>query len=206
MRKDFHNETLDEKTIDRDPIQQLQSWLKDAEDEHLLLPEAMTLATATKDGRPSARMVLLKKIDDQGLDFYTNYNSDKSRELDQNPVAALVFFWPSLERQVRVVGSVTRVSDEESDQYFRTRPRDSQIGAIASPQSEVIEREDLEKRFSELEERYRDRVVDRPAHWGGYRLNPDQFEFWKGRPGRLHDRILYKRQSDASWIIKRLAP
>jgi pyridoxamine 5'-phosphate oxidase len=184
----------------------LQSWLKDAEDEHLLLPEAMTLATATKDGRPSARMVLLKKIDDPGLDFYTNYNSDKSRELDQNPVAALVFFWPSLERQVRVVGSVTRVSDEESDQYFRTRPRDSQIGAIASPQSEVIEREDLEERFRELEERYRDRVVDRPAHWGGYRLKPDQFEFWKGRPGRLHDRILYKRQSDASWIIQRLAP
>jgi len=207
MRKDFVNETLDEGTIDPDPIKQFQGWFSDAVAEGLPLPEAMTLATATKDGRPSARMVLLKQVDDAGFVFYTNYRSSKAKQLDENPTAALVFYWPQLERQVRVEGTVSRVSAEESDEYFRTRPRDSQIGALASPQSEVIEnREDLVNKFSELETQYRDRTVERPEHWGGYRVKPERIEFWKGRPGRLHDRILYELDPHGTWRIKRLAP
>src|SRR6266446_3682648 len=160
MHKDFVNETLDEGTIDPDPIKQFQSWFGDAIAEGLPLPEAMTLATATKDGRPSARMVLLKQVDDNGFVFYTNYRSDKAKQLDENPFAALVSYWPQLERQVRIEGTVSRVSAHESDEYFRTRPRDSQIGALASPQSEVIEnRETLVQRFRELEEMYRDTSV-----------------------------------------------
>jgi pyridoxamine 5'-phosphate oxidase len=207
MHHDYHNEALDEKEIDQDPIKQFQKWFSEARAENLILPEAMTLSTASKDGRPSARLVLLKDVDDQGFVFYTNYRSPKGRTLDENPYASLVFFWPQLERQVRIEGSVSRVSAEESDAYFRTRPRDSQLGALASPQSEVIEnRESLERRFKELEALYRDRPVERPPHWGGYRLKPDRIEFWKGRPGRLHDRILYELKSDGSWSIHRLAP
>src|SRR6266496_2210985 len=188
MHKDFVNETLDEETIDPNPIRQFQSWFGDAVAEDLPLPEAMTLATATKDGRSSARMVLLK-------------------QLDENPFAALVFYWPQLERQVRIEGTVSRVSAHESDEYFRSRPRDSQIGALASPQSEVIEsRETLVRRFRELEEMYRDRSVERPQHWGGYLVKPERIEFWKGRPGRLHDRISYDLEPGGSWAIKRLAP
>jgi pyridoxamine 5'-phosphate oxidase len=207
MHKYDRSETLDERTIDPDPIRQFQSWFEDARAENLILPEAMTLATATKDGRPSARLVLLKEVDDRGFVFYTNYRSPKGRTLDENPYASLVFYWPQLERQVRIEGTASRLSPEESDAYFRSRPRDSQIGALASPQSEVIDsREILERRFSELEELYRDRPVDRPSHWGGYRVKPERIEFWKGRPGRLHDRILYELQPDGSWSIKRLAP
>jgi pyridoxamine 5'-phosphate oxidase len=207
MHKDYGSEALDEKEIDPDPIKQFRSWFSDARAENLILPEAMTLATATKDGRPSARLVLLKGVDDQGFVFYTNYRSPKARTLEKNPYASLVFFWPQLERQVRIEGTTSRVSAEESDAYFRTRPRDSQIGALASPQSDVIEsREVLEQKFKELEELYRDRDVERPAHWGGYRLQPNRIEFWKGRAGRLHDRILYELQSDGSWSINRLAP
>lgn len=198
---------LDEKTVDRDPIKQFQRWLRDAVVEKLILPEATALATATSQGRPSARMVLLKHVDDLGFVFYTNYRSDKARALEENPFASLVFYWQQLERQVRVEGLVTRVSEQESDEYFRTRPRDSQIGAAASPQSEMIEsRAVLEERFRQLDELYRDVSIERPSHWGGYRLKPDRLEFWKSRPGRLHDRILYELQSDGSWTIKRLAP
>jgi len=207
MLKDYSNETLDEETIDPDAIKQFQSWFSDAVAERLPLPEAMTLATATKEGRPSARMVLLKQIDDEGFVFYTNYRSSKAKQLEENPFAALVFYWPQLERQVRVEGSVSRVSAQESDDYFRSRPRDSQIGALASPQSEVIEgREILVQRFGELEASYLDRDVERPEHWGGYRVKAERIEFWKGRSGRLHDRILYELQSNGSWTIKRLAP
>ena len=207
MARDFHNETLDQTTVDPDPIKQLQSWLRDALEENLILPEAMTLATATKEGRPSARMVLLKQLDANGLVFYTNYQSMKARDLEENPYGALVFYWAKLERQVRIEGSVSRVSERESDEYFRTRPRDSQISAVASPQSKEIEsREFLEQRFSELEDTYRDSDVERPEHWGGYRLKPDRIEFWKGKPGRLHDRILYELQAGGLWSLKRLAP
>lgn len=197
---------LDEKTIDPDPITQFQTWLNDAFTAKLPLPEAMTLATATPEGMPSARMVLLKQVDHDGFVFFTNYNSAKARQLDTNPNAALVFYWAQLDRQVRVEGSVTRTSAEESREYFATRPRESQIGAWASEQSEAIaSRAALEERAGELEERYRDQEVDRPEHWGGYRLKPERIEFWKSRIGRLHDRLLYQRAGD-SWTITRLAP
>jgi len=200
-------ESLDEKTADPDPLKQFQRWFDEARARVSQLPEAMTLATATTDGKPSARLVLLKQVDERGFVFYTNYRSSKARDLEANPFAALVFYWPQLERQVRVEGTVTRTSAAESDKYFQSRPRDSQIGALASPQSEVIPNRDvLEQRLAELEEEYRGREVARPEHWGGYRLNPERIEFWKGRPGRLHDRFLYELQSDGSWVIKRLAP
>ena len=197
---------LDEKTIDRDPIKQFQLWFNDAIAAKLPMPEAMTLATATPDGRPSARIVLLKQVDQDGFVFYTNYRSAKASELDANPYAALVFYWTQIDRQVRVEGSVTKVSAEESREYFRTRPRESQIGAWASEQSEVIASRDvLEQRAAELETLYCAREVDCPEYWGGYRLRPDRIEFWKSGTGRLHDRILYER-SDDGWSISRLAP
>jgi pyridoxamine 5'-phosphate oxidase len=198
---------LDEKTVDRDPLKLFQRWSDEARAAGIHLSEAMTLATSTPNGKPSARLVLLKQADERGFVFFTNYNSRKARELDSNPQAALVFYWPELERQVRVEGKVERTGPAESDAYFKTRPRESQIGALASPQSEVIaSREELQQRVDELEQLYEDREVDRPAHWGGYRLLPDRIEFWKGRPGRLHDRISYERQADGNWSIKRLAP
>jgi pyridoxamine 5'-phosphate oxidase len=198
---------LDENLIDRDPIRLFQAWLNDAVQAKLPLPEAMTLATATRDGKPSARMVLLKQVDHDGFVFFTNYNSAKSGQLDANPYAALVFYWATLDRQVRVEGSVTRTSAQESRDYFRTRPRESQIGAWASAQSEVISGRDvLEQRARELEALYCEREIDCPEHWGGYRVKPDRIEFWKSRVGRLHDRILYELQPDSSWSIRRLAP
>jgi pyridoxamine 5'-phosphate oxidase len=197
---------LDEKLIDRDPIRQFQAWLSDAFAAKLPLAEAMTLATVSSDGRPSARMVLLKQVDQNGFVFFTNYGSAKAEQLAANPRAALVFFWPQLERQVRVEGTVSKTSVEESCEYFQTRPRESQIGAWASAQSEVIAgREVLEQRARELETFYRDREIDCPEFWGGYRLHPESIEFWKGRIGRLHDRILYQRTPDG-WAISRLAP
>ena len=199
-------EGLDEKLIDRDPIKQFQTWFAEAIEAKLPMPDAMTLATATPDGKPSARMVLLKQVDHDGFVFFTNYRSAKARQLDANPYAALVFYWTQLDRQVRVEGSVTRTSAQESRDYFRTRPRESQIGAWASAQSEVIPgREVLEQRARELEALYSDREIDCPEHWGGYRLKPERIEFWKSRIGRLHDRILYQREGDA-WTITRLAP
>jgi pyridoxamine 5'-phosphate oxidase len=199
-------EGLDEKTIDRDPIRQFQTWFNDAIEAKLPLPEAMTLATATPDGKPSARMVLLKQVDNDGFVFFTNYKSAKAEQLDANPYAALVFYWARLDRQVRVEGSVVRTSAQESRDYFKTRPRESQIGAWASAQSEVISgREVLEERARELETLYGDRDIDCPEHWGGYRLTPERIEFWNSRIGRLHDRILYERDS-TGWVISRLAP
>ena len=197
---------LDENTINRDPIKQFQEWLNDAIAAQLPLPEAMTLATATSDGKPSARMVLLKQVDEDGFVFFTNYNSPKAEQLDVNPYAALVFYWAQLDRQVRVEGSVIRVSAQESRDYFKTRPRESQIGAWASAQSEAISgREVLELRAQELEALYCDREIDCPEYWGGYRLRPERIEFWKSRIGRLHDRILYQWGS-GGWTISRLAP
>ena len=199
-------EGLDEKTIDRDPIKQFQLWLNDAIAAKLPLPEAMTLATATPDGKPSARMVLLKQVDHDGFVFFTNYLSAKAEQLDANPYAALVFYWSQLDRQVRVEGSVTKTPAQESQDYFRTRPRESQIGAWASAQSQAIgSREVLERRVQELEALNCNREVDCPEHWGGYRLKPERIEFWKSRVGRLHDRILYQREAPG-WSITRLAP
>jgi len=199
-------EGLDEKTIDRDPIKQFQLWFNDAMAAGLPMPEAMTLATATRDGKPSARMVLLKQVNHDGFVFFTNYQSAKAAQLDANPYAALVFYWAQLERQVRVEGSVVRTSAQESCDYFKTRPRESQIGAWASAQSQAISSRDvLEQRAQELEALHLDREVDCPEFWGGYRLKPERIEFWKSRIGRLHDRILYQRDA-TGWSITRLAP
>jgi pyridoxamine 5'-phosphate oxidase len=200
-------DTLNENEIDRNPIRLFQGWFEEAIAAKLPMPDAMSLATVTPDCRPTSRMVLLKQVDGYGFVFFTNYESAKARQLERNPYAALVFYWPQLERQVRVEGRVTKTSAEESAAYFKTRPRESQLGAWASPQSEVIvTREVLEQRAHERAELYCDREVDCPAHWGGFRLTPDRIEFWKGRVGRLHDRILYELQPDDSWTIKRLAP
>lgn len=170
-------------------------------------PTALTLATADAGGRPSARIVLLKDHDQRGFVFYTNYQSRKGRELQANPHAALVAFWPELERQVVITGAVTKVTAAESDEYFGTRPRGSQVGAWASEQSEVIAgRETLESRVAEFERRYAGQDVPRPPHWGGYRLAPEALDFWQGRPDRLHDRLRYRRGSDGRWVIERLAP
>ncbi len=198
---------LDEKEIDPDPIKQFQTWLNEAFEAKIPLAEAMTLATATPDGKPTARMVLLKQVDQDGFVFFTNYRSAKARQLDANPYAALVFYWNQFERQVRVEGSVARVPAQESRDYFQTRPRESQIGAWTSDQSEVISGRDvLEQRARELEILYGDREIDCPEHWGGYRVTPERIEFWKGRIGRLHDRILYQRESSDLWTITRLSP
>lgn len=207
MTTDTSLETLDEKLVDRDPIKQFQAWFDDAIAAKLPLPEAMNLATATPEGRPSSRVVLLKQVDQKGFVFFTNYHSAKAQQLESNPYAALVFYWPQLDRQVRIEGKVERTSVAESAEYFQTRPRESQIGAWASPQSSVIAgREVLEERARELEEYYRDREIECPGHWGGYRLRADRIEFWKSRVGRLHDRILYELMSNGEWAIKRLAP
>jgi pyridoxamine 5'-phosphate oxidase len=199
---------LNESTAPRNPLQLFQSWFAEARQHpEILLPEAMTLATADIRGRPSARMVLLKGYDELGFVFYTNYHSRKARELEANPSAALVMYWSQLDYQIRVEGTVDRVSNQESDVYFQTRPRESQIGAIASPQSEVIaSRAELETRARELEAFHGNRRIKRPEHWGGYRLKPARIEFWKGRTGRLHDRILYERQANGDWSLQRLAP
>jgi pyridoxamine 5'-phosphate oxidase len=167
----------------------------------------MTIATATLDGKPSARMVLLKDCDERGFVFYTNYQSNKGQQLIENPWGAIVFWWAQLERQVRIEGRVEKVSDAESDEYFNSRPIGSQLGAWASNQSQVVEsREVLERQLEQLKEEYENKDVPRPPHWGGFRVIPDEIEFWQGRPNRLHDRLLYRRGENGSWIIQRLSP
>jgi pyridoxamine 5'-phosphate oxidase len=198
---------LDENFLDNDPIRQFQLWFDDAVAANLPDPNAMTLASATLDGKPAARMVLLKNVDQRGFVFFTNYISRKSRELITNPFASLIFFWPQLTRQVRVEGAISKVSAEESDAYFQSRPRDSQIGAHTSPQSEPIaSREYLESRFAELKHQFEGKTIPRPAHWGGFRVKPQKIEFWLGHPARLNERVLYELQSDGTWKKQRLAP
>ncbi len=199
--------TLDEADLHPDPVEQFRRWFDEALRSSSPQPTAMTLATADADGRPSARVVLLKGFDERGFVFYTNYESRKGRELDANPWAALVFFWPELERQVRIEGRVQRVAPVESDVYFRSRPRDSQLGARASRQSRVIDGRDvLDRRFEELRVRFEGGEVPRPEYWGGYRVIPESLEFWQGRPNRLHDRLRYDRVAGPAWSIRRLSP
>ena len=207
IRKEYMQRGLHESEVGADPIRQFEAWFDAAREVTPLEPNAMALATVGADGRPSLRMVLLKGIDERGFVFYTNYESRKGRELADTPWAALTFFWPEMERQIRIEGQVERVSDEESDTYFHSRPIGSQLSASASRQSEVIPgREPLEERVAELAARYQDQEIPRPENWGGFRVIPDFIEFWQGRPSRLHDRLRYRLSADGSWIIERLSP
>jgi pyridoxamine 5'-phosphate oxidase len=206
LRKEYTRAGLAESDVAADPIEQFRRWFDAALDAGLHEPNAMTVATATRDGRPSARVVLLKGFDERGLVFYTNYEGRKGREIEENPRAALLFYWGELERQVRVEGPVSRVPEEESDAYYASRPRGSRLGAWASEQSRTAEgRGVLEGRIRDLEAEYEGREVPRPPFWGGYRVGPEVVEFWQGRENRLHDRIVYRRE-DGGWEIQRLQP
>ncbi|MGH8071574.1 MAG: pyridoxamine 5'-phosphate oxidase [Candidatus Entotheonellia bacterium] len=199
--------SLTESDVDPNPFTQFTQWFQDALQAELPQPNAMSLATATPDGIPSARMVLLKDFDEQGFTFYTNYDSQKGRELARNPQAALVFYWAELSRQVRIIGRVSQVTPDESDVYWRTRPVDSRLGALASQQSQVIRgREVLEAKLKQLQEGYQRDDIPRPSNWGGYRVSPRIMEFWHSRENRLHDRLRYTRQPDNAWLIERLSP
>ena len=206
MRSEYARGGLAEADVDADPVVQFGRWLEQAESADLLEPTAMTLATSTPDGRPSARMVLLRGFDERGFCFYTNYESRKGGELAANPRAALVFWWGELERQVRIEGRVERTSRSESEAYFHSRPPASQLSAAASPQSQVIDgRAVLEERVARLATGHQDGQVPLPGFWGGYRLVHEVVELWQGRPNRLHDRLRYRRAGDR-WRIERLAP
>jgi pyridoxamine 5'-phosphate oxidase len=208
MRRLYTSGGLAEEDLAPTWLDQFLAWLHDAETGGVGEPNAMVLATASPDGRPSARTVLLKGLDERGLRFYTNYDSRKGRELAANPQATLLFPWIDLQRQVTVSGTVSPLAPEESDAYFATRPHGSQLGAMASPQSAVIgSRAVLEQARAELDARYPDgATVPRPPHWGGYCLSPDEVEFWQGRPDRLHDRLRYRLTGDGAWTVERLGP
>lgn len=209
MRENYETPPFLEKDAHDDPIEQFRVWFEEVCSlGQQREPNAMTLATVNKAGIPSARIVLLKDFGSDGFVFYTNYQSDKARDLEANPVAALVFYWGSVSRTVRISGRVTKVSRADSEAYFKTRPRKSQLGALASPQSEVLEnREILERKFEELAERYANQEIPTPPHWGGYRLTPTAIEFWHGQRSRLHDRLRYSRDDEsAPWTRERLAP
>jgi pyridoxamine 5'-phosphate oxidase len=206
LRKDRSRATLEETDLDPDPFRQFDLWLRDALESESGEPNAMILATATRDGSPSARTVLLRGFDDRGFVFFTNYESRKGRELEENPRAALVFYWGILQRQVCVTGRVARVPREESEAYFWSRPRGHQLAAWASEQSRIIPgRSELDAKVEALEEKYRDQQVPIPPNWGGFRLAPDTIEFWQGRLNRLHDRLRYTH-SDGDWLVERLSP
>ena len=207
LRHEYTFQGLSETDVHPNPFEQFKTWFDQAVAAQLPEPNAMTIATVTSDGKPSARIVLLKDYDERGFVFYTNYKSHKGQQLVENPWGAIAFWWAQLERQVRIEGRVEKVSPAESDAYFHSRPLGSQLGAWVSNQSQVIEsREVLEQRLQKLKEEYDNKEVPRPPHWGGFRVIPSEIEFWQGRPSRLHDRLLYQRAEDGSWKIQRLSP
>jgi pyridoxamine 5'-phosphate oxidase len=206
LRREFSGRPLREQDVGPNPFVLFRQWLQEAVESKLPEPMAMTLATATRDGKPSARVVLLKQVDDRGFVFFTNYESRKSEELTQNPSASLLFYWEELHRQIRLEGRAERISRQETEEYFRTRPYESRISAWASKQSSVIgSREELEKKFLEYSQRFSSDDVPAPQFWGGFRLIPETFEFWQGRENRLHDRICFRKRGVA-WTIERLSP
>jgi pyridoxamine 5'-phosphate oxidase len=207
LRKEYISEKLSEKDVTKDPIKQFGLWLKEAMDAGVYEPNAMTLATTSIDRKPSARIVLLKGYEERGFMFYTNYLSAKGKEMAKNPVVALVFHWAELGRQVRIEGTVEKLTKEESERYFQSRPKKSQLGAIVSPQSQIIDgMEEIQKKWEEAEARYDGKTIPKPAFWGGYLVKPQIIEFWQGRQSRLHDRIVFKKADKKSWKIIRLAP
>jgi pyridoxamine 5'-phosphate oxidase len=207
LRREYTQAGLSEADLNPDPLRQFQKWFQQSFDAGVLEPNAGVLATATLSGRPSARTCLLKEVDERGFSFYTNYESRKAKELAENPQATFVFPWLALERQVIVAGAVTKLSQEESEAYFKVRPRGSRLGAWASKQSAVIgSRDELEERLCQLESQYPNDNIPIPTNWGGYLLVPDEIEFWQGRPNRLHDRLQYVKTSEGTWRIQRLSP
>jgi len=207
IRKEYSKDSLDQSNVNKSPIIQFNKWFQEAIKSEALEPNAMTLSTITEGGKPSARIVLIKGVEENKFLFYTNYQSQKGKELDANPACALTFFWPELERQVRIEGVCARVDEKVSETYFQSRPRGSQIGAWASPQSSLIKSRDLlDARAKEIEARFKDQpVLPKPHQWGGYAVEPLEIEFWQGRPSRLHDRVVYYK-ADKQWTIHRLAP